>query len=254
MNVSSGWAGTNARRVFIGYDPREHDAWLVCRDSILAHASIPLCIQPLRMDGLVRAGLYRRSFKVEGPQRYDLVDGKPFSTEFSFSRFLVPSLCQFEGQAMFVDCDFLFRADVAELFDLMKPSMAVHVVQRDYRPPEKQKMDGQAQQVYPRKNWSSLMLFNCGHRNCAGLTPGRVSEERGEWLHQFRWCDTYALGDIPEEWNWLEGWSTNDAENVKAAHFTRGVPSMPGYENVRFADEWRAVLSGCRETQRAVGE
>lgn len=231
---------SNAFRIFIGYDPREDDAWQVARESLLRHASIPLCIQPLDMMALIRAGLYQRSYRQTGAQKYDLLDGKPFSTDFSFSRFLVPALCQYQGWAIFVDCDFLFRADVAELVALARPGKAVMCVQHDFRPDPGLKMDGQLQQPYERKNWSSLMLFNCAHDATKGLTPGRVSEERGEWLHSFRWCRTSEIGEIPGGWNWIAGHSGE--EHPQAVHYTAGIPSMAGYEKTPYADEWRDCL------------
>lgn len=233
---------SNAFRVFIGYDAREHDAWLVARDSLLAHSSIPLCVQPLDMPALIRAGLYQRSYRQTGTQKYDLLDGRPFSTDFSFSRFLVPALCQYQGWAMFVDCDFLFRADVAELVAHQRPGKAVLCVQHDHQPAESVKMDGQEQTRYERKNWSSLMLFNCAHDASLNLTPGRVSEERGEWLHSFRWCRTSEIGHLPAGWNWIAGHSSE--EHPEAVHFTAGIPTMAGYEKTPYADEWRACLEG----------
>lgn len=231
-----------AFRIFVGYDKREHDAWLVCRESLLRHSSIPLSIQRLDIDALTRAGLFRRSYRQEGAQKYDLIDGKPFSTEFSFTRFLVPALCQYEGLALFVDCDFLFRADVAELLKFARRGDAVSVVFHDYRPAKGTKMDGQAQEAYLRKNWSSLMLFNCGHSASRALTAATVSDSEGSWLHQFRWCRTSEIGEVDPRWNWLEGWNDPGDEPL-AVHFTRGSPDMPGYEDVPFADEWRLSLA-----------
>jgi hypothetical protein len=114
------------------------------------------------------------------------------------------------------------------------------------------KMDGQAQTAYPRKNWSSLMLFNCGHLLHAGQLE-RVNRWPGLWLHQFRWCHDYPdLGFLPKPWNWLEG--IDDPAIVPAAvHFTRGIPSMPGYENSAYADEWREELSYAGGTASAPG-
>lgn len=229
-------------RIFVGYDKREHDAWLVCRESLLRHSSIPLCIQALNIDALTRAGLYRRSYRQDGAQKYDLIDGKPFSTEFSFSRFLVPALCQYEGVALFVDCDFLFRADVASLLADVSPNNAVSVVHHDYMPGKGVKMDGQRQENYQRKNWSSLMVMNCGHPSSRALTGATVSEADGAWLHQFRWCRPYEIGEVDRRWNWLEGWH-DPADEPAAVHYTRGVPSMPGYEDAPFADEWRLSLA-----------
>jgi hypothetical protein len=132
-------------------------------------------IEPLDERRLRHAGLYRREWTYEDGQYYDTRDRKPFSTEFSFTRFLVPSLCQWRGVALFCDCDFLWRTDVAELFALHDPSFAVQVVKHDHNPSETVKMEGQAQTRYLRKNWSSLMLWNCDHPSNLMLTPHKVN-------------------------------------------------------------------------------
>jgi hypothetical protein len=237
---------TSAFRWFIGFDEREADAFHVARASLLRHASVPICVQPLSIDGLRRAGLYHRSYAQHGAQRYDLGDGKPFSTDFSFSRFLVPALCQYQGLAGFCDADFLFRADIAELLAHIEadPSKAraVWCVQHDYRPAAGLKMDGQIQESYERKNWSSLMVFNCADPDVKEyLRPGQINERPGNWLHGFRWCQTWKIGSLSEAWNWLEGHSSPEID-PKAVHMTRGVPSMPDYANIPFADEWFSYL------------
>lgn len=225
--------------IFIGYDEREKDAYLVCRDSLIAHASIPVRVTPVDQDTLRHTGLYRRAPR---PGTWDdTVDGAPFSTAFSFTRFLVPALMQYRGWGLFVDCDFLFRRDVKELFDLREPNKALMCVQHDYRPVEQIKMDGRAQEPYPKKNWSSLVLYNCGHEANRKLTPDVVSRETGRWLHNFKWVPLTQIGSIPEEWNYLIGHSNEDM-TPSAVHFTRGIPSMDGYENEPYADEWRSYL------------
>ncbi len=135
--------------IFIGYDPREKDAYLVCRDSLLKCSNSPLQITPINQDMLRRSGLYRRAPR---PGTWeDREDGKPFSTDFSFTRFLVPALMQYRGWAVFVDCDFMFRRDIAALFDQREDNKAVMCVPHEYNPPEKIKMDGRAQERYPKK-------------------------------------------------------------------------------------------------------
>lgn len=245
---------SSAFRWFIGFDEREADAFHVARASLLKHARIPLCVQPLTLDGLRRAGLYHRSYSQHGAQRYDLGDGKPFSTDFSFSRFLVPALCQYEGSAGFCDVDFLFRADISELLacvDTDAKNRAVWCVQHDYRPAGGLKMDGQIQEAYERKNWSSLMVFNCADPEVReNLRPGQINERAGNWLHGFRWCQTWKIGALPEAWNWLEGHSSPEIE-PKAVHYTRGIPTMAGYENMPYSEEWFSYL---RPTDHGAGE
>ena len=168
---------------------------------------------------------------------YDAADGKPFSTEFSFTRFLTPSL-QPEGWALFMDSDFLFRADIAELAADFDDSYSLMCVKHDYAPKDKTKMAGQLQQNYARKNWSSLMAFNCSKSH---VTPWEVNSQPGSWLHQMKWLSDNEIGTLPKAWNWLDGHSKGEA---KAVHFTRGTPDMAGWENTQYADEWRTI-DGC---------
>lgn len=235
-------------RIFIGFDSRESDAYRVCEKSILRFGHH--CITPLKEIPLRLSGLYDRPYTVTGSQRYDTRDSKPFSTEFSFTRFLVPALNQYEGWALFCDCDFLFRADPAELFALRDDKYAVMCVKHEHQPTEAMKMDGQMQTVYFRKNWSSLVLWNCGHESNKKVTGKAVNFMPGGFLHAFKWLKDSEIGGLPEAWNWLEGHSSPTWE-PKAVHFTRGVPSMPGYENVPYADEWRGVLNGDHDQRAA---
>lgn len=224
-------------KIFIGYDPREHSAFEVCRHSILKHSSIPVDIQGLYQNSLRRIGFYRRT----GNGGKDCFDGRPFSTEFTFTRFLVPHLMQYRGVALFVDCDFLFRADIKELFesfDDIYPLMCVH---HDYAPKTEVKMDGAVQTAYAKKNWSSLILWNCGDKAHFNLTVDDVNTKPGSWLHGFSWLHNRTLGKIPEEWNYLEGHTKYITP--KAVHFTRGGPWLREYQDVEYADEWREVLS-----------
>lgn len=229
--------------IFIGYDSRESEAYHVCVRSILQHSSIPVRIFALDEHYLRSAGLFWRPQRKHGPGHgVDLMDGKPFSTEFSFTRFLLPWL-QDGGWAIFVDLDFLFRADIAELFDLRDKSKALMCVHHDYRPDETIKMDGVAQERYQRKNWSSLMMWNLTHEAHEALGIKDVNERPGSWLHRFQWLPDELIGEIPLEWNWLAGYS-DPAVEPKAVHFTLGGPWMSQYANVPFADEWRQVNLG----------
>ena len=221
-------------RIFIGWDPRETQAYAVCYNSILEHASQPVKIEPLVLADLEQAGLYRRPKIVkEGGQLWDVISDAPMSTEVSLTRFLVPHLAGHKGWALFVDCDFLFRRDVAELFQWATDDHAVMVVKHCHVPAEAIKMDGRQQTSYWRKNWSSLMLWNCGHQAVKELTVDRVNLWTGKALHGFAWLQDHQIGELPGEWNWLS------LKNPAAVHFTEGVPDMPGYENVAFADEYR---------------
>jgi hypothetical protein len=229
--------------VYIGFDRREPEATLVARRSLLKTISVGVRIHDLREDELRSSGLYDRPFRIEGKQRIDVRDGKPFSTDFSFTRFLVPTLQDYRDWALYCDSDFLFRSDLSDLLALADPSKAVMCVKHDYRPPERIKMDGQRQERYGRKNWSSLMLWNCGHPANAALRPEVVNFSSGAFLHGFQWLADDLIGGLPECWNWLEGWSPATIE-PRIVHMTRGIPTMAGYEDIPYADEWRAYLDG----------
>ena len=250
--------------VFVGYDRRESEAFYVAVKSLVDKSSIPLRVHMLHETNLRACGLYTRGYHYddERPQvRVDDADGRPFSTDFAFTRFLVPALTDYRGWALFFDCDFLFRADVAKLLEVYAdPGYSVSCVQHKHVPlAGAVKMDAQLQQRYACKNWSSFMLFNCSHPNNRLLTPATVNAWRGGDLHSFQWLPSLTeVGEIDERWNWLVNASpTTDAghaismENIVgdgrvdespfAAHFTSGGPWFPEYRDVPFADEWRAV-------------
>lgn len=221
--------------IYIGFDAREAIAFDVCRHSLLRRSSVPLYVRALRQDGLRHAGLYRRTAIVRDGQQIDAIDGKPFSTAFSFTRFLVPALCQYEGWALFCDCDFLFLADVAALLSLMDDSKAVLVCKQVHAPSQATKMDGCIQEQYRRKNWSSFMLLNCGHPGTRRLTVAAVNEASGAWLHGFEWLHDDEIGDLPPAWNWIEGVTDGPP---KAVHYTAGGPWFANHGSVAFAREW----------------
>lgn len=225
-------------KVYIGYDDREQVAYDVCKASILRRASIPVDIIPLNHRELRNKGLFTRPWKIEAGGQYICeVDGRPFSTQFSHSRFLVPTLAREAGAelAIFVDADFLFLEDIARLMGEANKNYAVQVCQHDYRPSAGIKMDGMVQQPYNRKLWSSLMLFNIGSRWNDELTPEAVNTWDGRSLHTFSWMPDHMIGKLDLAWNWIPGYSENKA---KAVHFTEGMPFMPGYENAAYSGEW----------------
>lgn len=234
------------RKVYVGYDPREHIASAVCCSSVRRRSQVPAVEIKLK-DQLIRQ-LYRRPYERQGNQYIDGVSGKKFSTQFSFSRFLVPYLNSYSGWAVFCDCDFLFLASVDELFGLANEDFAVMVVKHQHDQLEPTKMDGVVQTPYGRKNWSSLVLWNCGHPANRAVTPGAVNREDGLWLHQFQWLRDDQIGALPMSWNYLVGVNTREqCPEVKAAHFTLGGPWFSGYEAVEFADEWRQEMLDYRE-------
>ena len=231
--------------VYIGYDPKEDTACEVLKFTIERISGKNIRVIPLRKDILEHIGIYTRKSQLIHGQPYDVIDGKPFSTEFSFSRFLVPALNMYEGKALFMDSDMYLRADVNELFDLCDMDYyPVYCVHHKYEPENKTKMDGKEQHIYPRKNWSSLMMFNCGHIENKKLTPNVVNTQTGRWLHGFGWLpDKEAdIGKIPEEWNWLDGHSPVELE-AKNVHFTTGGPwfkawNPRGKVEGKYAVEW----------------
>lgn len=237
-------------RIYIGWDQREDEAYQICKTSIVRRTSQPVHISPMKVAEYYQRGIYTRAWtKDEHGQRIDTRDKKPFSTDFAFTRFLVPQLQGFRGWALFCDCDFLFRADVADLFALRDSSFGAMVVRHNHVPLDSVKMDGQVQSRYPRKNWSSLILWNCAHPAHRELTWQAVSEKPGSWLHAFSWLKDEEIGSLPVEWNWLEGWSSQSVQ-PKAVHYTRGGPWFPDYQDVQYAKAWtdeRRVIRDSRQ-------
>lgn len=231
--------------IYIGYDPREEEAFDVCAYSIERRASIPVQIHALSKFN----PLYTRKEFLKDGIRYDAIDGKPFSTDFSFARFLVPDLMDHEGTALFVDCDFLFLADVAELLKFAHAAHAVSVVMHNHVPLEDRKWGGHIQARYARKNWSSLVLWNCGHKANKALTASVVNSESGSWLHGFEWLTPHQIGSLPMAWNHLVGYSRAvDVDKLRAVHFTTGGPWFKEFENVPYAGAWFAEREAmCRQ-------
>lgn len=227
--------------IYIGYDERESEAFDVCRASLLRHSSVPLHIIKLDQAALRRAGWYRREWRhVEG-QRVDMGDLKPFSTDFAFTRFFVPALSLYDGWAMFCDSDFLFTADIAELFSLADNRYAVMCVKHDHDPAETSKMGGLVQSRYRRKNWSSLVLWNCRHPSNGALTGYMVNEFAGQFLHAFNWLPDEEIGELPLCWNWLAGVTPDLGVTPSGIHFTLGIPTMAGCNDSPYADLWKAT-------------
>lgn len=234
------------KRIFIGFDPREAVAYQVAKLSIARRSSAPFPVMGVELSELRHDGLYWRSTSRVDGKLWDNISGASMSTEFAISRFLVPHLAKYTGWAVFMDCDVLIRRDMTELFDLADDRYAVMCVKHTYEPPEGVKMDGQAQQRYARKNWSSVMLFNCAHPSNRALNPDYVNAVPGRDLHRFAWLPDDQIGEIGTCWNWLVGHSAPDVDPA-IVHFTEGGPWFNGYENVPFAEEWRRELSKLEE-------
>jgi lipopolysaccharide biosynthesis glycosyltransferase len=225
--------------VWIGFDPREAAAFAACRQSIrLWNKQLP--VHGLVLSDLRERGLYTRPTERRLGKLWDVISDNYMSTEFAISRFLVPHLAQ-RGLAVFMDCDMLVRDNLARVFDGISKSKAVTCVQHVYQPPEGEKMDGQVQTSYPRKNWSSFMVFNCDHPSNKKLTPEMVNSLPGRDLHRLCWLKDDEIGELDPAWNWLPGHSSDNID-PKVVHFTEGGPWFTGFENVPYADEWRGAL------------
>lgn len=228
-------------KVFIGYDPREDAAFAIARESCKYHANLPVPITGLVLDDLIATGLYKRPIEyrpsaADKPVMWDVVSDAPMSTQHACARFFVPMLAK-KGWALFTDGDVLFRSNVGKLFAQLDKSKAVYCVHHRHEPNYTVKMDGQTQTKYRRKNWSSVIAFNCDHPANKALTLDVLNNTPGRDLHALFWLADCDIGELDVSWNWLAGHS--DSEVVPdIVHFTDGVPNMPGYENVPYADEW----------------
>ena len=202
-------------RIFIGYDPREAAAYHTCVQSIIDTARDPLNL----------------SFTpVTGPMR----DG---SNAFIYARFLVPYLCGYRGSAVFLDGDMVVRAPIEELFEFPIGGVGVRVVKHDYKTKYPVKYLGNKNEDYPRKNWSSVVLWHCGFFPHKKLTPEFVERQTGSYLHRFGWLTDPQIGDLPEEWNRLV-LEQPVRPTDKLLHYTIGTPCFSEYADCDSAEDW----------------
>jgi hypothetical protein len=211
-------------RIFVGYDSREAVAYHVLSHSILSRASEPVEIAPLMLSQLKKV-FWRESHPLQ-------------STDFSFSRVLVPLLCGYQGWALFCDSDMLMLDDVASVWAERDENFAVQVVKHDHKPSESKKFLDQSQSKYEKKNWSSVMLFN--NARCKALTTDYVNTATGLELHQFKWLkDDSLIGDLPARWNHLVDYDPElPQDDVSFLHYTEGGPYFDAYKNCGYADLW----------------
>ena len=207
--------------LFVGFDPREAVAYHVFCSSIIQNTSVPVQITPLVLSQL-------QEFNETHDDR---------SNDFVYSRFLTPYLTDYKGWAIFADGDMVCQGDLKELIDMADPSKAVMVVKHDYQTKATQKYLGNINEDYPRKNWSSVILWNCEHPKHKILTPDFVSKQTGKFLHRFSWLDDDEIGELPLEWNWLASEYKVNCE-AKLIHFTLGTPCFKDYKNSDMADIW----------------
>lgn len=207
-------------RCFIGFDPREAVAYHTCVQSIIDAAADPMRLQ---------------FTPVTGPMR----DG---SNAFIYARFDVPRRCGFTGRAIFLDGDMIVRRDIAELWNLDLSYVGCRVVKHDYKTKHPVKYLGNKNEDYPRKNWSSVMLWNCGFFPNKILTPEFVARKPGSFLHRFSWLADEQIGSLPDEWNKLvleQPLSEDDA----LRHFTIGTPCFSEYADCEGAEDWHRTYA-----------
>jgi len=207
--------------IFIGYDPREAIAYHVCANSIIRQSSQPVAMIPLALNLL-------KDYKEEH------TDG---SNHFIYSRFLVPHLSNYQGWAIFIDGDMLIRDDITKLWEMREDDKAVMVVKHKYETKMTTKYLGSKNENYPCKNWSSVILWNCGHPANKKITPQFVQESTGAQLHRFTWLKSELVGQLPIEWNWLpDEYGANPG--AKLCHYTLGTPSFHEFATTPMGDEW----------------
>jgi lipopolysaccharide biosynthesis glycosyltransferase len=210
--------------ITVGFDQRESVAYHTFCQSIIGHSSLPVSFTPLAINTLHE---YNETHKDR-------------SNDFIYSRFLTPYLNQYQGWAIFADGDMVCQADIKELWDLKDESKALLVVKHDYQTKAHQKYLGNINENYPRKNWSSVILWNCKHPKHQILTPDFIANQTGKYLHRFSWLDDSDIGELPKEWNWL---AIEYPENKKAKliHYTLGTPCFKKYSDTEMSGIWHKI-------------
>jgi len=208
-------------KIVVGFDQRESIAYHAFSQSIIEKCSMPVMIMPLAMNTL-------KGYKETHTDK---------SNDFIYSRFLTPYLNNFTGWAIFADGDMVCQADIKELWDLMDESKALQVVKHDYKTKAKKKYLGNVNEDYPKKNWSSVILWNCSHPKHKILTPEFIASQTGKYLHRFSWLDESEIGELPKEWNWL-AIEYPENKNAKLIHYTLGTPCFKEYKDSDMADIW----------------
>lgn len=218
--------------IYVGFDQREAAVFHVFNQSVIEHAQRPISIHPLST----------KSLRFDGQR-----DG---TNAFIFSRYLVPYLQDYQGWAIFCDGDQIVQSDICGLWDLRDESKALMCVKHEYKTCSQRKYVGSPIENdnvdYPRKNWSSVMLFNCGHPANRKLTPEYVSSAKPHAIHRFAWLKDEEIGDLPIEWNWLEG-EYRDNPNAKLVHHTLGTPGFEYYKDSDSSSEWNEYLLNALE-------
>ena len=208
--------------IFVGFDQKEAIAYHTFVQSIIEKSSIPLSITPLAENNLDH---YSEQH----------TDG---TNKFTYSRFLVPYLMDFKGWAIFADGDMVCLSDLRDLKQFFDPNIAVSVVQHNYKTKYKTKYFGQKNEDYPRKNWSSMIVWNCEHPKNKILTPDFISQKEGSFLHRFNWLKDVEIGELPKSWNWL-AMEYEEKKDLDLIHYTLGTPCFKEYSNKSLAEFWK---------------
>lgn len=214
-----------ARKVFMGRTSYQMVVEDVAKHSIETRSE-DVEVYPIDQEALRTLGLYTREKK---PNE---------ATEFSITRFLTPYLAGYKGWVLFMDNDMLCKDDMNKLFDMADDKYAIMCVKHRYKVEEGTKLDGQQQTVYPRKNWSSVVLYNAGHPSNRILTPELINTVHPLFLHRFQWLEDDQIGELPKEWNYLADVYPQE-NSAKMIHFTEGGPYFKNYQDCDYADDWR---------------
>ena len=213
-------------KIVIGFDQRESVAYHTFCQSIIEKASSPISFMPLAINNL-------SDYKETHSDK---------SNDFVYSRVLTPYLNEFKGWAIFADGDMICQADIKELWDLRDDTKALLVVKHDYQTKAHHKYLGNINENYPRKNWSSVILWNCGHPKHKILTPQFIANQTGKYLHRFSWLNDDEIGELPKEWNWLAIEYPENKE-AKLIHYTLGTPCFEDYKNTEMAELWHSAYN-----------
>lgn len=231
------------RKVFVGYTSYQGIVYDVAKKSIERHSKDVICY-PIIQNSLRDLGIYYRK------------NNQFETTEFSTTRFLTPWLAGYKGWVLFIDNDILALTDINELFEQADPKFAVMCAKHQYTPKEGVKLDNQIQTNYPRKNWSSVILWNLDHPKNQFITPELVNEISPLFLHRFMWLEDYEIGEFSHEWNWLVGWYNQPTDgNPKILHYTEGGPYFKDFKDCEYADLWKdeyELLTGKKFTDKDI--
>lgn len=208
-------------KMTVGFDQREAVVYHTFVQSVLTNTKETIAFIPLKLENIQS---YNEKHK----------DG---SNDFIYTRFLTPYLNKFEGWCIFADGDMICNTDINELWALKDPNKAVHVVKHDYKTKFPNKYLGNRNENYPRKNWSSLILWNCEHKKNKILTPEFISNQDGKFLHRFSWLEDEDIGSIDKKWNWLVSEYENN-DNANLLHYTIGTPCFKQFKYSNHSDIW----------------